>query len=150
MWVICLAFSKEEPVRSTFFPNRAPPYIFMADSRLCLLRWPEGSRRLTAKKFTSELHWSVGRYFFYLLVFSSLFFISFSLLLVKEQSCAVSFLPPQSTVCVPIFGSLKNQLCEELTPGCSPVCPSMLACRTSCIQSFMAVEQRHLTGRAKP
>jgi len=36
LWVICLAFLKEEPVRSMFFPNRASPYIFMADSLLCL------------------------------------------------------------------------------------------------------------------
>lgn len=34
-------------------------------------------------------------------------------------------------------------------PGCSPVCPYLLECRTSCIQSFIAIEH-HLTRRAEP
>lgn len=66
--VICLTFLKGEPVRSMFFPNRASPYIFMADSLLCLLRWPEEPRKLTAKKNyfrTALVFWQVCLGFFH-------------------------------------------------------------------------------------
>lgn len=67
--VICLTFLKGEPVRSMFFPNRASPYIFMADSLLYLLRWPEESRRLTAKKKiylrTAPVCWQIYLGFFH-------------------------------------------------------------------------------------
>lgn len=86
--VICLTFLKGEPVRSMFFPNRASPYIFMADSLLCLLRWPEEPRKLTAKKNyfrTALVFWQVCLGFFTVSFIFSLFFISFSLLLVVEE-----------------------------------------------------------------
>lgn len=86
----------------------------MADSLLCLLRWPEESRRLTAKKkkllqnCTSLLAGLFGFFSLLVLLFFIFYFIFFvfrgkGMKLRSQLSSSTDYNP-----CIPKFSSLKN------------------------------------------